>query len=121
MGLPAVRLASATAWPGREKGTWEVRAEAVVDQPRGEALWPDVDLDVDVDGKPAGRLHLAGKSGVWRQTVTAAAAPKTVELDARYDAMRRIADADLPMCLNTTLAAGEGHIDWRDSLPDFEG
>jgi hypothetical protein len=83
-----------------------------------------VTLDVDVDGVPAGRLRLSGKSGVWRQTITAAAPPKTIELDARYDAMRRIAEADLPACLNTTLAAGEGQsgeIRFTEGVSDFEG
>jgi aminopeptidase N len=102
-GAPAVRLASATAWPGGKPGTWVVRAEAVVQQPRGEAPWPAFDLDVDVGGKQVGTLRLDGKSGVWRGEL--AEEPVTLELDARYDALRRIADADLPPCLERTLAA----------------
>jgi hypothetical protein len=109
---------SATAWPSGDWGVWNVRAEAVVEQPRDEAPWPAADLDVDVNGKTAGTLHLEGKSGVWLGTVSDE--PKTIELDAPYDVMRRIADADLPMCLNTTLAAGAGRIEWRDALPDFD-
>src|SRR5205085_5314860 len=76
--LPAIRLASATAWPVPGLGsTWYVRAEAVIDQPCGEAPWPDMDLDVDVVGMSLGKLHLSGKSGVLRGRI-ADSAPQVV-------------------------------------------
>ncbi len=102
-GLPRVRLASATAWPGDEAGTWSLRCEAVVEGPRDEPRWPAMDLDVDVNGKKAGTVHVDGQTGVWRGT--AREDPTTVEIDARYEALRRIADEDLPSCLGRTMEA----------------
>ena len=105
-GLPEVRLASATCWPtAGERGpfTTQVRAEVVIDQPRGEAPWPATDLPIAIDGKPAGTVHVQGKSGVFRTSV--GVTPLAVELDPGYDALRRISDDDLPACLNRTLAA----------------
>lgn len=115
-GLPLVRLASATTWPAAD-GTWHVRAEAVVDQPRGEAPWPDMDLDVDVDGVKAGTLRLAGKSGVWRGV--SKTQPKTLELDARYETLRAIAPTDLPACLNRTLESPGARV-VVDGTPAFD-
>src|SRR5204862_542130 len=71
---------------------------------------PALDVPVWVDGKPAGSLHLEGKSGVFRATLDAE--PKVVELDPGYDVLRRIADADLPACLNRTLASVPGVVTW---------
>ena len=62
-----------------------------------------MDLAVVADGKPAGTLRIEGRSGVSRKTMDAL--PKTVELDPHYDALRRIAEDDLPACLNRTLEA----------------
>jgi aminopeptidase N len=109
-GLPAVRLASATAWrAGIQPSAPEVRAEVVVDQPRGEAPWPDFDLPISIDGKLAGSVRVQGRSGVFR------AAPEharggVIELDPDYDGLRRIAEEDLPPCLNRTLEGGETYL-----------
>ena len=107
-GLPAMRLASATAWPKADGDGWNVRAEVVVDQPRGEAPWPTVDLAVEVDGKPAGTVRVEGRSGVFLGTWPSQ--PKSLEVDPGYDALRRIADADLPSCLNRTIETGKGLV-----------
>ena len=107
-GLPAVRLASATAWP-YSAGRVEVRAEAVIEQPRGEAPWPATDLPISIDGKSAGTVRVEGKSGVFRTLLDTT--PKTIELDPGYDALRRIAEDDLPPCLNRTLQADEVFVE----------
>lgn len=101
-GLPAVRLVSATTWPA-DGDAWHVRAEVAVDLERGEAPWPDMDLEVDLDGVRVGTVRVAGKGGVWRGL--ASRPPQRLELDARCHAMRAIASADLPTCLNRTLEA----------------
>lgn len=84
--LPAVRLASATAWPGEAPGTWEVRCEAVANAPVGEAPWPAFDLDVDVNGKKVGTVRVGGIGGVWRGTVSEE--PREAEVDARAEVAR---------------------------------
>jgi hypothetical protein len=66
---------------------------------------------VDVNGKPVGALRVDGRSGVWRGVLSEE--PVTLELDARHEALRRIADEDLPPCLERTLAAPGVAIDAR--------
>jgi hypothetical protein len=110
-GLPAIRIASATAWPIEyaNQPQWEVRVEVVVDQPRGEAPWPAVDVPVSFDDEPLGTVHLEGRSGVFRRILRLV--PLSVEIDPGYDVLRRIADDDLPWCLNRSLATG-GVVTW---------
>lgn len=108
-GLPALRIASATCWPGpRRSWNSDVRVEVVIDQPRGEAPWPALDVPLVIDGRPVGDVRVEGGSGVWRGNVNAT--PKVVEIDPDYDLLRKIVPSDLPACLNRTIEAEKGVI-----------
>ena len=108
-GLPELRIASATTWPGTGSAAQpEVRVELVVDQPRGEAPWPAIDVPLAINGRPVGVVHLAGKSAVWRGRSNGTA--MWVDVDAGHQLLRRIAADDLPACLNRTIEAAKGVV-----------
>jgi hypothetical protein len=107
-GLPEVVIAGVEKKP--VQGGIEARVRLQQRVPAGAGPWP-LFVPVRLAGAPEDKQEheVDLSSGEATLTVTLPAAPSAVQVDPDYHALRRIAEADLPPCLERTLL-GEGGV-----------